>query len=124
MPEKNNRSLERTGDNNPTFIRGLYKDLRLILRLLKDRRVNPFLKLLPIGSLVYLVVPLDIFPINPIDDALVVWLGSYLFIELCPDDIVEEHRKALYQAQLNEKDDNHLQRDVVDAEFTEVQDED
>lgn len=124
MPEKNNLSLDRTGDGSPTFIRGLYKDLRLIFRLLKDHRVNPFLKLLPIGSLVYLVVPLDIFPINPIDDALVVWLGSYLFIELCPDDIVEEHRKALNRAQFDEKDDNNLQRDIVDAEFTEVQDED
>jgi hypothetical protein len=51
------------------------------------------LKLLPIGSLVYLVMP-DIAP-GPIDDAAVIWLATYLFVELCPPDIVQEHLDAL-----------------------------
>jgi hypothetical protein len=71
----------------------LSQQAKLILRLLRDRRVNPLLKLLPIGTLVYLFVP-DI-ALGPIDDALVIWLGSVLFIELCPPEIVQEHRNAL-----------------------------
>ena len=78
---------------------GVFNELsirvKLIIRLLLDGRVNPLLKLLPIGSLVYLFFP-DIF-FGPIDDALLIWLGSYLFIELCPDEIVQEHMDALTQ---------------------------
>ncbi len=77
--------------------RGFFHDLtlriKLILRLMGDGRVNPLLKLLPIGSLVYLVMP-DIAP-GPIDDAAVIWLATYLFVELCPPDVVKEHLEAL-----------------------------
>lgn len=66
---------------------------RLILRLLKDGRVHPLLKLLPIGSLVYLLVP-DLAP-GPLDDAAILWLGAYLFVELCPPEVVAEHRREL-----------------------------
>jgi hypothetical protein len=87
---------------------GFFQDLsiraRLILRLLGDRRVNIFLKLLPIGSLVYLIMP-DLAP-GPIDDAAVIWLGAYLFVELCPPDVVQEHMRALTS--------------VIDGEWREV----
>jgi uncharacterized membrane protein YkvA (DUF1232 family) len=75
------------------FFDNLTVQIKLILRLLGDRRVNPLLKLLPIGALAYLVIP-DI-ALGPIDDALVIWLGSALFIELCPQELVKEHRDAL-----------------------------
>jgi len=67
--------------------------IKLILRLMGDRRVNPLLKLLPIGALIYLIVPDIAF--GPIDDAFVIWLGTALFVELCPPEIVKEHRDAL-----------------------------
>jgi len=77
--------------------RGFWHDLtlrvKLIMRLLGDSRVNPLLKLLPIGSLIYLIVP-DIAP-GPIDDAAVIWLATYLFVELCPPNVVQEHLDAL-----------------------------
>jgi hypothetical protein len=76
---------------------GLFQDfllrIKLILRLLADSRVNPVLKLLPIASVIYLVWPFDI-P-GPFDDAFMLWLASYLFVELCPPDIVQEHLDAL-----------------------------
>lgn len=75
------------------FFDGLLLRVKLILRLLADSRVSPILKLLPIGSLIYLVMPLDV-P-GPIDDALVVWVASYFFIEMCPPDVVQEHLEAL-----------------------------
>lgn len=89
------------------FFDNLTVQIKLILRLLADRRVSPLLKLLPIGALFYLIVP-DI-ALGPIDDALVIWLGSALFIELCPEEIVKEHRDALTS--------------VVEAEWREIEED-
>lgn len=76
---------------------GIFNDLlnrvKLVVRLMADRRVHPLLKLLPVGSLAYLLIP-DIAP-GPIDDALVIWLGTSLFVELCPAQVVQEHVDAL-----------------------------
>jgi len=94
--------VPRTGG----FFQEIGMNLKLLVRLIRDRRVNPLLKLLPIGSLLYLVVP-DLAP-GPIDDAAVIWLGSVLFVELCPADVVQEHRDAL--------------RAVVDGEWREIKD--
>jgi uncharacterized membrane protein YkvA (DUF1232 family) len=58
-----------------------------------DLRINPLIKLLPIGALGYWIIPDP--AIGPIDDALVLWLGTTLFVELCPEEIVREHRDAL-----------------------------
>lgn len=89
------------------FFENLTMQIKLILRLLADRRVSPLLKLLPIGALVYMVFPDIAF--GPIDDALVIWLGSALFIELCPQEIVKEHRDALTS--------------VIEGEWREVEDD-
>ena len=77
------------------FFQGISDRVKLITRLMKDGRVNPMLKLLPVGTLVYLLVPTDLLPLLPFDDAAVIWLGSYLFVELCPSDIVQEHQRAI-----------------------------
>lgn len=74
-------------------LRGLRNQLKLILRLMGDNRVNPLLKILPLFTAVYLVFPDFLF--GPIDDAVVIGLGLYTFVELCPDDIVSEHRREL-----------------------------
>jgi uncharacterized membrane protein YkvA (DUF1232 family) len=66
-----------------------------------DRRVNFFLKLLPIAAAIYVISPVDLIPgavlpvIGALDDAAVLWLGSTLFVTLCPDEIVQEHTNAL-----------------------------
>jgi hypothetical protein len=91
MSEKSNRKI--TIPENGGFLQDMTLRIKLILRLMGDSRVSPVLKLLPIGSLVYLVVP-DI-AIGPIDDAAVIWLATYLFVELCPPAVVEEHLEAL-----------------------------
>jgi hypothetical protein len=81
--------------------------IKLIFRLLLDNRVNPLLKLLPLGTLVYLIFPDIIF--GPVDDALLIWLGGYLFIELCPNEVVQEHMDALTQ--------------VIEGEWREVEED-
>lgn len=80
---KNNLKINRN------FLRELTFQVRLIYRLIKDSRVNIILKVLPLGTLVYFLVP-DLV-IGPIDDAAIIWLGSYLFVELCPAEVVAEH---------------------------------
>jgi len=120
MAKNQNQDLDRTREINGNFLGSLYTNLRLIVRLLKDRRVNFFLKILPIGALIYLLVPTDFFPINPIDDAMVIWLGGYLFIELCPDELVAEHRKALGQSITEDDDVSNNASEVIDGEYKDL----
>ncbi len=105
---------------------GMLNDLairiKLVLRLLMDPRVHPLIKLLPIGSVVYLFFP-DLAP-GPIDDVAIIWLGTYLFVELCPPDVVQEHMDALRQVVPSDWRDapvesGEVDDQVVDAEFWE-----
>ena len=107
--------------------RGFFGDLlsyiKLIVRLMADERVNPLLKLIPLGSLIYLLFPLDV-P-GPIDDAAVMGVSFYLFVELCPQEVVEEHRRLISStvdgsftskpAPGSQPDDS----EVIDGEFRE-----
>lgn len=103
------------------FFQDIGMRIKLILRLLRDRRVNLFLKLLPLSTLIYLVAP-DFLPFI-IDDALIIWLGTYLFVELCPDDIVIEHMNALTKKLHASESPTHSDEpDVVDGEYHEVKD--
>jgi hypothetical protein len=116
MSDFRNRSI------TPSKGGGVFNDLairiKLILRLLGDGRVSPLLKLLPIGSLVYLAVP-DLAP-GPLDDAAIIWLGTYLFVELCPPDVVQEHMKSLQRVIPSEWNDPvEKADDIIDAEYTE-----
>jgi len=99
------------------MLRDLVMRLKLITRLMGDRRVNFFIKFLPLASLAYLFWPLDAIAlpiIGALDDAAVLWIGSTLFVELCPPDVVQEHMSELSS---NLTDDSG---DVVDAEATDV----
>lgn len=103
-------------------IRNVVNQLKLIFRLMGDKRVNVFAKLIPIGAFIYLVFPADLAPnivlpfVGMLDDAAVLWLGSYLFTEFCPPEVVAEHMKAL-TANMNPEE---TQDDVVDAETTDI----
>jgi uncharacterized membrane protein YkvA (DUF1232 family) len=96
--------------------------VKLILRLMSDRRVNFFLKLLPVAALAYLISPVDLAPglalpiIGALDDAAIVGLGAYLFVELCPTDVVQEHTKSL----TSNFDSQPAADEIVDAEVTDL----
>jgi hypothetical protein len=99
---------------------GFFQDLslrvKLILRLIGDSRVSPLLKVIPIGAFIYLIFP-DIAP-GPIDDAAIIWLGTSLFVELCPPDIVEEHMAALRQSISQEAQNTSRQEeDIIEGQF-------
>lgn len=98
-------------------LRNIVLQTKLVLRLLGDRRVSFWTKLVPFGTLIYLVSPFDIIMGIPgvaaLDDAAIIWFGTNLFVELCPLDVVQEHKDAL-QSNLDDADD------VIDAESTDV----
>jgi hypothetical protein len=110
------------------FFNELMIRIKLVLRLMGDSRVNMLYKAIPVASLIYLIIPTDLIPLIPIDDALVVWLATYLFVELAPPDVVQEHLDELRRVvQIDWKDSHEgpastpsASDDVVDAEFNEV----
>ena len=107
---------------------GWFRDLilrfKLIVRLMGDSRVNPFIKLLPLASLAYLIWPVDLISVIPgvsaLDDVALVSLGAYLFIEFCPPYVVEEHMQQL----TSNMDVVSGQDDVIDAEAEDMDDGD
>lgn len=83
------------------MMKDFVKRLKLIGRLMADNRVSSFIKVLPLASLAYLIFPFDLAPgialpiIGALDDAAILWIGSTLFVELCPNNVVQEHKDSL-----------------------------
>ena len=104
------------------MIRNFINRTKLIWRLMADRRVSPWVKLIPIGALAYWLSPVDLIMgipgVDAIDDITVLYFGSTLFVELCPPQVVQEHVKAL--AENMEAGDP--QDEIVDVEATDVSD--
>ncbi len=78
----------------------LINTLRLVFRLMKDSRIPTFPKLIIPAAILYALSPIDLIPdmilgLGQIDDIAVLVFSVSLFIEMCPPDIVAEHRRAL-----------------------------
>jgi len=118
MPDKKSRKIVVPASRGMT--RDFVDRLKLILKLMGDSRVSPWVKLIPIGAIAYLISPIDIIMgipgIAALDDAAILWIGSNLFVELCPPDVVQEHRQNLGS---NLEDSSG---DIVDADATDVND--
>ena len=116
-----NNPQDKNDLRNTAFFRGIADHFQLVWALWEDPRINPLLKLLPLGSLLYFLSPLDIV-IPIIDDLGLLWLLTYLFIKLSPEEIVEEHRQKITNTihrEWKESDDVQIdQEDIQDAEFT------
>jgi len=106
---------------------GVMRDLvlrfKLIIRLMGDNRVNPFIKLLPVASLAYLFFPFDLISVVPgvsaLDDVAILSLGAYMFIEFCPPDVVQEHMQNL----TSNMDAVASHDEIVDAEAVDLDDD-
>jgi uncharacterized membrane protein YkvA (DUF1232 family) len=118
MAERKNRKIVVSPQGGMTH--DLVNRVKLILKLMGDSRVSPLVKLIPVGALVYLVSPIDIVMGIPgvaaLDDAAVLWFGSSLFIELCPPEVVQEHRQTI-ESNLADTSD-----EIVDVEPTDITD--
>jgi uncharacterized membrane protein YkvA (DUF1232 family) len=114
----NSKKLQSVDGN---MFKNLVMRGRLIMRLMNDSRVSGLLKLLPLGSLIYLISPIDFIPgmvapmIGAADDVAIVWFGITLFIELCPSEIVDEHL-----AELTGRVVTTQEGEIVDGEVSEL----
>ena len=117
MPEDKKRTI--TNPQRGGVFQSLSMRIKLIIRLMGDSRVNPVYKILPIGTLLYLIIP-DIAP-GPIDDAAIIWLGTTLFVELCPPEVVQEHMAAIKQIVPGDWQEpgGIKEEEIVDAEYWE-----
>ncbi len=118
-----NSTSKNITPTNPGFIKDLVMKAKLVFRLMGDKRVNPLVKLIPIGSILYLVFPADFMPIIPLDDIAVLGAGMYLFIELCPSFVVEEHLTNLRTVTENPFRGTKVDELIVDGEIVDQETE-
>jgi uncharacterized membrane protein YkvA (DUF1232 family) len=120
------------GNQNSGFFQDLVLRIKLILRLIGDQRVNFLLKLLPIAAAIYVISPVDLIPgavlpvIGALDDAAVIWLGTTLFVALCPEEVVQEHTNALHNVIPGTWRDAPKEEEtgeIIDAEASDVPEE-
>lgn len=116
MPQS---TLKRLVPTNQGVIQDVITKAKLIYKLMGDRRVSSYLKILPVGSLIYLISPVDFLPFLPFDDIAIVGMGLYLFVELCPQFVVEEHLTNLRLNIPRPFDNIHKDEVIVDAEIVE-----
>ena len=83
------------------FVQGIWWTLRLDWALIRDPRVMIRHKLMLLAIAVYVVSPLDFIPdIVPVggqvDDLVLLMLGSRFVWDLCPADVVAQHRDIIF----------------------------
>lgn len=96
---------------------------RLILRLMLDRRVPIWSKLIIPGGIIYMLSPFDIIPdfligLGWLDDIFAIVATTVLFLLSIPSDILREHL-AGGRAPSTERDDN-----VIDGSARVVDEDD
>ncbi len=103
----------------------IMRTLALVWRLLKDSRV-PFLpKLIIPAAMAYVIFPIDLIPdfilgLGQLDDLGIILLSIPLFIEFCPREIVEEHRRALETTRGQSRSDE----DVIEGLYRVMREDD
>jgi uncharacterized membrane protein YkvA (DUF1232 family) len=91
---------QRNQNLNPGPLVQVIRSLQLVWRLLCDSRVPFLTKLIIPAVIAYVLWPIDVIPdlipiVGQLDDIGVVFFGIRFFIELCPTDVVVEHRRAI-----------------------------
>jgi uncharacterized membrane protein YkvA (DUF1232 family) len=108
------------------WFQDLVRQARLAWRLFWDKRVSFWTKLIPPATLAYILSPIDILTdvapgLGQLDDIAVLLLGTKLFIELAPPDVVREHLIAL-GARIKEwrvvEEEQGAPPDVIEGEYT------
>ncbi len=122
----NKRSSQTIIPSKGGVLQELTLRAKLIFRLLADRRVSPWVKLIPIAGLIYWISPVDLIMgipgIDAVDDVAVLWFAQYMFIELCPPDVVRELSKQLTSNNAVVDNVRDEEGDVVEGEATDVTD--
>lgn len=105
------------------FLSGIIAQARLVWRLLTDRDVPTWVKLIPPLALLYLIFPIDLVPdpvlgLGQLDDLAIILLGLKLFIEMSPRSVVQRHRDDIAGSMPPEPEG-----EVVDASYRVLDDE-
>lgn len=98
-------AYQRTQTPPPQNRVGLLAELartgRLVWRLLRDPRVATVTKVVvPALTAAYVLLPVDFLPdvvpaLGQLDDLAILLLGTRLFIELCPPEVVRQHQEEI-----------------------------
>ncbi len=85
---------------DPSVLAEIWRSMQLVWRLMLDPRVPALPKLIVPLTALYILSPLDVVPdvllvLGQLDDLALLFFGTKLFINLCPPDVVIEHRRAL-----------------------------
>ncbi len=99
------------------------RTFQLVYRLMLDPRVPALYKLIIPVVLAYVISPIDLIPdmipiAGQLDDIGVIFFGIRFFIQLCPPDVVLEHRNVLAGRPPTPKRD-----DYADANYRVVDDD-
>jgi uncharacterized membrane protein YkvA (DUF1232 family) len=129
------RDPSRSG--NEFSLGGLLNTAQLAYRLYSDDRVPTLLKVaIPLAVAIYFLSPIDLIPdfipgLGQLDDIGVILIGMSLFVKLAPQQVANEHRRALGLPEDPPADADATTRlgsrprpgAVVDAPYTVVDDE-
>ena len=88
---------------DPGFFREVWQQIRLVYYLLRDPEVPFYLKLVPFVAVVYLFWPVDFLPdilpfLGQLDDFTALLVGSKVFIELAPPQVVARYMDEIRAA--------------------------
>lgn len=115
----------RKSEDNRGNLQKLFDRLTLSWRLMADRRVGIFHKLIPPLALLYIVSPIDFIPellvplLGPLvvlDDIGVAIAALEFFIRMAPSEVVKEHLRDLQGRFSNDSGFN--EDDVVEGEYS------
>lgn len=120
-----NQTNQTSSPNKVGLLTEIARNARLVWRLLSDARVSTLTKLaIPGLAAAYLLWPADLLPdvflgLGQLDDLALLALAIKFFIDLCPADIVREHRSVVagVTPPAQAKPDTGKADAVVDAEY-------
>ncbi len=83
--------------------RAIWQQIRLVMRLMKDKRVSIFLKALPVAVVGYVLMPFDLSPdmipvFGQLDDVGIFFVGMKMFTDMVPAAVLQEHLAAIRAA--------------------------
>lgn len=120
-----NQANKTPGTNKIGLLTEIARNARLAWRLLSDGRVSTMTKLIIPGlAIAYILSPIDLIPdallgLGQLDDLALLALAVKFFIDLCPTDVVREHRNMMAGVMPPEPTPRPAEKadTVVDAEY-------
>ena len=107
----------------------IFPFLRLVWRLIRDRRVSVFTKIIPLLALIYLISPYDfvgdrIPVLGQFDDLIVITVLLLLFIAASPSHVVADLTIGKKLRDLQNRKNGDSEGKTVDTEIRYIDDED